>query len=98
MARIRIARHTMVIASIAIVTTAAAAQQRDATRGSPALNRVRSRDRAMVTDGAVARRHDGTRVARVDRSHRGSLVVVRNSDGSITYACLGDSAPTVEEK
>ena len=98
MDRIGIALHTMVIASIAIVATAAAAQQRDATNESPALNRVRSRDQAIVLDGTVARRPDGTRAARVDRSHRGSLVVVKNPDGSITYACLRESTPTVEEK
>jgi hypothetical protein len=98
MARIGIALHTMVVASIAIVTTAADAGQRDATHESTALNRVRSRDHAIVTEGAVARRPDGTRAARVDRSHRGSLVIVKNSDGSITYACLRESTPTVEEK
>jgi len=98
MARICIARYTMVIVSIAIATTVAAAQQRDATNQSPALDRVRPRDRAIVTDGTVARRSDGARAARVDRSHRGSLVVVKNSDGSITYACLRESTPTVEEK
>ena len=88
MARTWIGMWKMVIASIVIVGNAAGAQQRDTRNEEPAQAPppVQPRGERMI-DGTIVRRADGT-LAAFDRTLRESLVLVKNPDASITYACL----------